>query len=315
MKPGWGALGFPLEAKVGVSPVEGQAADPFGETTDPAVYVPRPAAEAALEAMVRGVTDRRIPALVGPPGIGKTLVLRRAAERLAERGWTPVFLPYASGPLEELCRWALGLLGAPVAEDPLESLTARAKAEATRGPGLLLAIDEADGLDRRAGDALGDLCWQSGGGLSLVLAASDDARGSRALASLGSDLEVVRLTTPLSEAETRAYVEGRLDQRGAPHGLAARFDDEAIAWIHRLSGGIPRRIHDVAGHLIEAAPDEVTPAWWKECQTSATAHLTEIAPESGDADEGRTLDPDDLDVPEIWVDDGEDLDEFEPEVD
>lgn len=247
----------------------GQDADPFGETTDPGVYVARPASEAVLEAASRAVAERRLPAIVGPPGIGKTLLLHRLAARLAASGsWTPVHLPYASLPADELCRWILGLVEGPASSSPREALLAWSKAEAARGRAVLVALDEASGLPRETGDCLAGLCWQAGGGLAVALAATDDARASRSLAALGPDLEPIRYTAPLLEPETRDYVAGRLARRAAPEALRRRFDPETVGWIHRLSGGIPRRIHEVAALLIETPPDRVTPAWWKECASA-----------------------------------------------
>jgi type II secretory pathway predicted ATPase ExeA len=280
----------------------GQDADPFGETTDPGVYVARPASEAAVEAIARAVEARRVPALVGPPGIGKTLLLHRAAARLAATTcWEPVHLPYASLDADELCRWALGLLGAPAANAPREALLARAKREASRGHGLLLAVDEASGLTRETGDCLSSLCWQAGGGLAAILAATDDARASRALAALGPDLEPIRYTAPFSEAETRDYVAGRLTQRSVSQELWQRFDDEAVAWIHRLSAGIPRRIHEVAALLIDTPPEQVCPAWWKECRSTLESHAGETELEGETLTAARLLSVLEEEEPELWV--------------
>ncbi|MGH0036992.1 MAG: AAA family ATPase [Myxococcota bacterium] len=295
---------------------EGQGGEPFGETTDPAVYVARPASEAALETASRAVAERRIPALVGPPGIGKTLLLHRLADRLAARSrWKPVHLAYASLGADELCSWVLGLLGHTSGPSPRESLLARAKAEAVQGCAVLVTVDEASGLSRETGDCLASLCWQSGGGLAAALAATDDARASRALAGLGPDLEPIRYTAPLSALETRDYVAGRLAQRGASEALRARFDAVAVEWIHRLSGGLPRRIHEVAALLVEAPPDQVTPAWWKDCGGALEAASDGLGL-AGEVAPARHPSPVEiLDEPELWVGEDEELDDLELELD
>lgn len=53
---------------------------------------------------------------------------------------------------------------------------------------------------------------------------------------------------PLSEAETRGYVEHRLKLvkwEGDP-----RWDDDAFAMVHRHSGGIPRRINTLCSRVL-----------------------------------------------------------------
>jgi type II secretory pathway predicted ATPase ExeA len=292
---------------------EGQGTDPFGETTDPGVYVARTASEAALEALWSALEERRLPALVGPPGIGKTLLLHRLAARAettARR--VAIHLPYAAIEADELCRWVLGQLGVTESRSPREVLLCRAKTLAAEGRGLLVAVDEASGLTRETAECLAGLSWQAGGALGIVMAATDDARASRALAALGIDLEPVRYTRPLDLAETAAYVSGRLAQRGAPLALRTRFDDEAVGWIYRLSGGIPRRIHEVASMLIEAPPESVSPAWWKECGAVVEKTARELDPEGADA--CRPWLPDDLgdegDL-ELWVGEGEEIDDLD----
>lgn len=299
-----------------MSDIEGQGADPFGETTDPEVYVGRPAAEEAIAAAVGAVTGRRIPAIVGPPGIGKTLVMLRAGRALAERlGWESVHLRYSALAPDDLCRWVLGLLGVRDVVAPRETLLARAKAEVARGRGLLVLVDEAGGLAREACELLAEMAWQTGGGLGLVLAATDDARASRAMVALGPDLEPIRYTQPLSAEETGAYVAGRLSQTGAPVAVQRRFDREAVGWIHRLSGGIPRRIHELAAQLIQALPEDVTPGWWQECGLAMGSGEDDLDIDGQAASAGRPPSLALLDALDLWVAEDEQLDDLEIETD
>jgi type II secretory pathway predicted ATPase ExeA len=134
--------------------------DPFALTPDPAVYLPRPATEAALADVLRSVNNSRTrTALIGPPGLGKTLMLHLIAVR-AEDKFKTVYLPYAALPPEELSAWALNLLGAPETSDPVAVLCSSAKRLRERGFPLLLTVDDAGAMPvataRWMGDVLND---------------------------------------------------------------------------------------------------------------------------------------------------------------
>jgi len=315
-----------------------QVRHPFGETADPDLYVPRPASDAALEALLAAARGPgQGPAvLVGPPGLGKTLLLRRAGRRLGA-AWKSVYLPYAALELEEFARLALGLLGeaepgaeggesaplgeaaapeasaalpalaepeeAPVAEDvpeprsaaaaeapgrasdPVEALRARAREAAGRGGGIALLVDEAGSLPPGTARALGELVWRCGGSLVLVLAATDDARASRALAALGGDARAVRLAQPMTAEETAVYVAERLARTDAPGTTRERLDPATVERLHRLSGGVPRRLHDLAAQLLDAPAEQVDAAWWEALAARVATDLTAEA-NAGEAGEG-----------------------------
>ncbi|MBW2242703.1 MAG: ATP-binding protein [Deltaproteobacteria bacterium] len=86
--------------------------DPFSVTASADAYVARPATEhtlAALEQELAG--DAPLLTMVGPPGIGKTQILRVLAGRLAGRFQT-LHVAYGSLEPDELERWIAALLGA-----------------------------------------------------------------------------------------------------------------------------------------------------------------------------------------------------------
>jgi hypothetical protein len=82
--------------------------DPFQAAPDPALYVPRRASERAVAEFERGLfqTLEAVVVLVGPPGIGKSVVLAEVARRLDGR-CTCVTVEFANLPLPELCKWVL----------------------------------------------------------------------------------------------------------------------------------------------------------------------------------------------------------------
>lgn len=292
-------------AEVGnVLPARGPA--PFGETANPAEYVPRDATEEALRALEQAFRSGGFTALTAPPGLGKSLLLRLLADRLGDELET-VFLAYAALELDELCAWSLGLLGIPVSDEPRATLLRRARALAEEERTLALFVDDGSSMPLETARALGELLRESGGRLRIVIAAGDDAVSRRVLVALDTEIDEVRFTQPMSPRETRAYVHTRLEQAGVPAEERARFHDEAIGWIHRLSGGVPRRVHELSCAILDKPPEGVGSGWRDERWLGAP--LGEIEGESGDGwpDEVDRL-PSNVEPagPEALVDEDED---------
>jgi general secretion pathway protein A len=233
--------------------------EPFGVTADPAAYVPRDATEDALAALARALeAGNGLAALHGPPGIGKSLLLRVLARRVAARLQT-VFLPYGALEAGELFAWALGLLDLRGAEDAGAALLEHAARLRARDSGLLLLVDDADAMPAETARALVDAVAGSAGGLRAALALADDGRAARLMAALGPELVQVPFKRALSESETLLYVRSRLELAGVAAWQRARFDDAAIERVHRLSGGVPRRVHDVGRAILGELPRGVHP--------------------------------------------------------
>lgn len=220
----------------------------FGETADPACYVPRPETERVLDLLEKAARIGSRPgALIAAPGTGKSLLLRVLAERLSD-ALQVVHLPYGSLTLEELSAWALGILGEPpTQESPCEALRQLA---ARSGP-LVLLIDDASSLPIETARGLGDQVVVGAGALRLVLAAPDDARASRVLAALGIEVAEAHLVRPLSEMETADYMRERARRAGLGPAEIGALLPRSAARIHALSAGVPRRVHELALHWIE----------------------------------------------------------------
>src|SRR5262245_2422744 len=238
--------------------------DPFQSAPDAALYVPRRASERAVTEFERGLfqTLEAVVVLVGPPGIGKSVVLAEVARRLDGR-CTCVTVEFAGLPLPELCKWVLreleageshgdsGNPGSPIGRlrnwfraptrerDPEGALVQRALELERTGRPLVVLIDDADEMDGRTAASLAKLAGRAQGALFIGIATCDD----RLLASAGKRSVAVTLTDPMSHDETARYISARLDRSDASRDLRARLDRDSVAKLHAYAQGNPRRVH------------------------------------------------------------------------
>lgn len=231
----------------------GLRALPFGETVDPAATVALPSREAARRRLRYGLEQGRGPALLfGPSGSGKTVV---AAELARGLGGRSVHLTYPAMPAPEFLAFLAdefdGLQHTTGGPPPglhatLRRLRARLAGPAIRGRPTLLIVDEAHLIDDPATfESLRLLTnFASAGPPDLMLLLVGNPEVLLALPpSLADRLTARYGLGPLAEAESAAYVLGRLDAAGA---RAPLFGPEELAALHRHADGLPRRLNRLA---------------------------------------------------------------------
>jgi type II secretory pathway predicted ATPase ExeA len=223
--------------------------DPFADHPNPAYYVARDASDGAFADLLECVGRPDLPAaLLAPPGLGKTLLLRMLANRLppALRG---VYVPNPVLSPAELCAWTLGCLGSPPWPDPISVLGAYADHLAERGGALVWLVDDAHSLPEETARWLGHVLARARGALRLVIAAVEDER-AKSLPALGPMVRIDALAQPMHPGETARYVFGRLDRAsGASTKRAAGIEADlrarcqaALDAIHEQSAGVPREV-------------------------------------------------------------------------
>jgi hypothetical protein len=222
------------------------ATDPFGHSPDPEAYVPRQASEEALAALAAflrvGATEI---ALRGPPGIGKTLLLRVIASRL-EGHLRVVHVPYPVLPADEICAWILGLMGEEGGGDDERALVALAHRLRENGSGLAILIDDAGSMPLPTVRRISRIAAEARPAMRLVFALPDDERGDEVQGALGPGVETITFDEPMSLPETAAYVEARLARAHVPDRIREGFDVDLLQAIHEDSEGIPQLVNALA---------------------------------------------------------------------
>ncbi len=216
--------------------------DPFGLTPDTGAYVPRAATERVLAELVAGVqaAGARI-AILGPAGVGKTLLLHLLAERSAP-GLRSVYLPNPRFGPEEICTWIAHSLGAPAGEDASGLLRAWLEHLREKEQACLLLVDDVDGMPEASARWLGQLVAETHGGLRLAMAAPAGPETARRLRAIGA-VRCVELEAGMSMDETAEYVGWKLRRANVSESLRARFDATTLEALHQVAQGNPRRLH------------------------------------------------------------------------
>jgi type II secretory pathway predicted ATPase ExeA len=188
--------------------------------------------------------------ITGEIGIGKTTVLNSVFDELGN-DYVTAKLTHTTLTHIELLQSLLSAFGMPMYTKKkvllLDTLRTFFLKKHKQGKHVVIVVDEAQNLNMPALEELRLLsCIDSGDRklLSIVLTGQrglDDLIDAPNLAQLRQRTRLRQRLETLTESETFAYIEHRLEVAGA--GGESVFEPEAIKEVHRLSFGVPRLIN------------------------------------------------------------------------
>jgi type II secretory pathway predicted ATPase ExeA len=237
----------------------GLSRDPFSNETVPPVFVEGAAHDSAQKRLVHALSQRRsLTLLLGEPGTGKSLLLRRLLDALEEELFHVSLLVPVRGVAS--AQWILSRLAQQLeVESPASERGALLgqvyeKLAIVREDGrhAVLLLDEAQVL-AQAGvlpelRGLLNLEYEDRRLLSLVLVGPAELdRAVAADASLAGRVEARVQLRPLDANGAARYVAARVRAAQGDPGI---FRKEALRALAELSGGVPRALNTLADHAL-----------------------------------------------------------------
>jgi general secretion pathway protein A len=234
---------------------------PFELSPDPRYLFLSASHREVLGHLIYGIEQREgFIAITGEVGTGKTTLCRTLLERLSHDCEVAyLFNPHLS-PIELLkainSEFGLSIFGDSMPElvETLNEFLLDKKAE---GRNVLLIIDEAQTLSTQTLEQLrllSNLETSTAKLLQIVLLGQpelEDKLATHELRQLRQRIALHWHLGPLASAETREYVQHRL--RVAAERECRIFTEDALAAVHRVSGGVPRLINLVCERALLAA--------------------------------------------------------------
>lgn len=227
--------------------------NPFGATPNPRyIYQSRTHAEARSSLVIGIECGVGFQALIAPPGMGKTMILRQLLERFDGAART-AFLFQVQGDSRDFLSYLLTELG--IDPDPADVVQAQAAlnrlllAEFRARRQTIVAVDEAQNLSPSILETLRQLSnFETSGEklLQIVLAGQPqlaEKLADPALAQLRQRISIFATLAPFDLEETTHYVEHRLRLAGFENPPLFTAEAMRLVWEH--SGGIPRTINQL----------------------------------------------------------------------
>jgi len=237
--------------------------NPFEISPDPNFYCPTPSHNEALASLAYGIEKRKgFVVVTGEVGTGKTLMIQCLMRWLSTHriAFSHVFNTRLSP--NEFLRYLLADLGLAIAgkdkSEYLQQLNHYLINRFRQGSTTALIVDEGQLLDWEVLEEirlLTNLETFTQKLLQIVLIGQpelDDKLDSSELRQLKQRVAFRCRLKPLSQEETRIYVQRRLELAGAAANKESIFGEKALAPIFHYSHGIPRLVNTICENSLIA---------------------------------------------------------------
>lgn len=251
----------------------------FGKTPDPAYLYESPDHREALARLEYAVEEKELALLAGDIGSGKTTLSRVLIDRLGDRHPVVLLINPRLTPNQLLRSIAAGLGLEPryFRNDLLDQIHQTLYELYEQGREPVLIIDEAQLIPRKATfdeiRLLTNFQLDDENLLSVILIGQPELESRLAHPSytaLSQRIGLRYFLGPLSAAQTVRYIEHRIRIAG---GEKNPFSRDAMAEIHRVTGGIPRLINTIATTaLLDAFGDDVAMVERERVRAAAREH-------------------------------------------
>ena len=235
------------------------AARPFQLTPDPRFFFESTVHRQAMAYLVYGLHHAEgFISLTGEVGAGKTILVENLLSTIDRRSFVAaniVTTQLAGDDLLYMIAAGFGVAREGLAKGALlQRINEFLLAQHRAGKRALLVVDEAQNLSFEALEELrmlSNIVFDKRLALQSFLLGQPQFRailGNPRLEQLRQRITAAYHLGPLSEVESRAYVEHRLrraDWKGDPH-----FTEDCFPLIHQCTGGVPRQINTLCARLL-----------------------------------------------------------------